>query len=128
MSQLPAGDRKHLDSLGLSWSEEVEGGHVCVVIAGWPLPAGYEPGAVDLLLRLPGGYPDVPPDMFWCDPAVRLTATNAAPPASELVETYLGRAWQRFSRHLPAGAWKPGADTLQSYLAVIRTDLCKTAA
>jgi hypothetical protein len=122
---LVAADKEYLDQLGLLYDIIVEGGFVCVVIKGWPLPDGYVPDAVDLLLRLPPGFPDAPPDMYWCDPPVRLAASGTFPPAAEQMENYLGRTWQRFSRHLTAGAWHPGRDNLASYVALIRRGLAR---
>lgn len=121
---LPA-DQEHLDQLGLDHEVIEEGGLICVVIKGWPLPAGYVPTVVDLLLRLPPGFPDAQPDMYWCDPPVRVAATGAYPLAAEQMEQYLGRTWQRFSRHLGPGAWVPGRDDLASYLALITQGLAR---
>jgi hypothetical protein len=98
-----------------------------VVLHEYLLPAGYRPRRVDLLIRLPAGYPDSAPDMFWCDPAVVLERTGGAPEAATASEAYLGRSWQRFSRHLDAGLWQPARDRLQSYLALIRRNLAKGA-
>jgi hypothetical protein len=114
-------DRAYLDSRGYTYELELEGGMVCLVIKDYALPPGYSPGVVDLLLRLPSGFPSVAPDMFWIRPLVRYS-NGAAPPATELRETYLARIWQRWSRHL-AVAWRPGTDNLQTYLRLIRTDL-----
>lgn len=122
---LLAADKEHLDELGLDYEVTSEGGLICVVIKNWPLPLGYEPAQVDLLLRLPVGFPDAQPDMYWCDPPVRVAATDSFPQAADLMESYLGRTWQRFSRHLPGGAWQPGRDTLASYLALIYQGLAK---
>jgi hypothetical protein len=77
-----------------------------------------------LLLRLSPGYPDVPPDMWWFDPPVRL-ANGGSIPATEHIETHLGRAWQRWSRHFNSGQWKSGIDSLESFMALIRKDLSK---
>lgn len=128
MSALSQRDRESLYRLGLEWSETVESGHVCLVIRGWRLPSGYEPDLVDMLVRLPAGYPDIAPDMFWCAPRVKLLATNSSPQATEMTERHLGREWQRFSRHLPPGSWVPGEDDLESYLGVIRGALAEEAA
>jgi len=123
---LAEGDRAFLDSKGYEFIVEPEGGMVCVVIKDWPAPAGYRPETVDLLLRLPPGFPDAAPDMYWCDPPLS-KADGSNPPASDVRESYLGRTWQRFSRHLPQGAWRPGVDNLQSYLGMIRAELERTA-
>lgn len=99
---------------------------ICVTIPQYRLPDGYAPACVDLLLRLPPGFPDVPPDMFWTDPVV--TYNDGHPPlATELRESYLGRSWQRFSRHLEPAAWRPGQDSLQSYITLIHNDLAREA-
>jgi hypothetical protein len=120
-------DEEFLARLGLEYEVASDGGLIAVVIKRWPLPSGYEPTEVDLLLRLPPGFPDIQPDMYWCDPPVRVATTGAYPQGAELFEQHLGRQWQRFSRHLPPGAWQPGRDSLESYLALIRTQLARTA-
>jgi hypothetical protein len=119
---LPA-DQAFLEAKGYEFEAVLDGGLVCVVIRDFALPAGYTPERTNLLLRLPPGFPDSEPDMYWCDPPVRLVSTGGPPVATEVTEPYLGRQWQRFSRHLPPGAWRPGRDNLESYLALIRTDL-----
>jgi hypothetical protein len=82
--------------------------------------------SADLLIQLASGYPDIAPDMWWFDPAVRL-ADGRAIPATDVVESHLGRQWQRWSRHFQAGQWQPGRDGLESYLALIRRDLAQWA-
>ncbi|GAB2731711.1 E2/UBC family protein [Nocardioides pakistanensis] len=112
-------DQSVLESLGYSYSVEVSDGFVNVVLANFPTP-GLDPCHVDLLLRLPIGFPDATPDMFWVSPA--LTAKGAAIPGTELTENYLGRSWQRWSRHI-GGQWRPGVDNLETYLAYVRRAL-----
>lgn len=119
---LQESDQAFLDESGVEYDIRLEGGMVCVVMKNWSLPPGYSPERSDLLLRLPAGFPDVPPDMFWFDPAVSYSQ-GGVPPASESREAHLGRTWQRFSRHLASGAWHPGRDSLRSYLSLIRRDL-----
>ena len=94
----------------------------CVLIQGFQLPAGLDRSAADLLIRLSAGYPDVPPDMWWFDPAVKL-ATGAQIPATEVQEVYFGRRWQRWSRHLTKEQWRTGVDSLESYVALIQREL-----
>lgn len=99
-----------------------ENGMTCVVLAGFRLRAGLTVHATDLLLRLPPGFPDAAPDMFWCSPTV-MRADGVAIPQADVFESHLGRTWQRFSRHLTAGEWQPGVDSLDSFIALIRKTL-----
>jgi len=95
---------------------------ICVVIPGFALPSGFTRGDADLLLRLSPGYPDVPPDMWWFHPPVqRIDSRPIA--ATQSHEAYLGRTWQRWSRHLNSGQWRAGVDSIESYLAIVRKEL-----
>lgn len=118
-------DRAYLDRQGYKWIEQPEGGLLCVVVTGFRLPKGYQVDRSDLLVRLPPGFPDAPPDMWWFDPPLRLATTGAMPQATESTEPHLGRVWQRWSRHFPAGSWRPGRSGLESYLTLVRKDLEK---
>jgi hypothetical protein len=120
---LSDGDEAFLKVRGFDYEVISEGQMFSLIIRGYGLPDGYELALVDLLLRLPMGFPDAAPDMFWTCPAVGY-AGGAVPPATQDRLEYLGRTWQRWSRHL-ALAWRPGIDNLQTYLRLIRTDLEK---
>lgn len=119
---LPAHDMDYLKELSPAASVTSEAGMVCVVIPAFPLPAGFDRPASDLLVRLATGYPDVAPDMWWFDPAVK-RIDGATIPATESREHHLGREWQRWSRHLQPGQWKSGIDSLESYIALVRKEL-----
>lgn len=119
---LPEADTKYLSERGIAHDVATEGGMTCVVLHQWPLPKGLNHPAADLLLRLSPGYPDVHPDMWWFNPPVCL-ANGQALPATEVIEQYLGRSWQRWSRHFNNGQWQSGVDGLESYLALIRRNL-----
>jgi hypothetical protein len=123
---LPSTDQGFLAERAITHEMRVEAGMTCVVLPGWSLPAGYDRQSVDLLVRLPAGYPDLPPDMWWFDPPVRL-ATGATVPATEATEQHLGRTWQRWSRHFQPGQWKSGIDGLESFTALIREELTRCA-
>ena len=118
-------DQSYLDE-HFAWEATVEGGMVCVTIAGYTLAAGLAPAATTLLIRLPPGFPDVAPDMFWLSEHVTRTDGNLIP-AIDVSEPHLGRTWQRWSRHI-AGRWRPGTDDLRSYMAYIRSCVQKAAA
>jgi len=122
---LPA-DCRCLEDRGLAYGASVEVGMTCVVIKSWRMPAGYDRTESDLLVRLPAGFPDVAPDMWWFAPAVKL-ASGATVQATEIVENYLGREWQRWSRHFQPGQWRSGIDGLESYLALIQRELIRCA-
>jgi hypothetical protein len=94
------------------------GGWSFLVISNYELPVGFQPNRVELLLKLPPGFPDAAPDMFWVHPEVK--TPNGALPRGTSTECLLGKDWQRFSWHLAAGAWKPGTSTLRDYLRCIR--------
>lgn len=118
-------ERDALDAAGSSWRvEKGPNGWAYVVIEGYRLPAGFSTAIVDLLVQLHPQFPDAAPDMFWLHPRVTLTRTGAGPVATQADEQILGRTWQRFSRHLQPGQWRPG-DDLRTWLAAIRALLAR---
>lgn len=119
---LPDADLAYLQERGMAYSVATESNMTCVVIPGWQLPIGFNVESADLLIRLNPGYPDIQPDMWWFAPALHL-ANGTKLRATEVTESYLGRSWQRWSRHLQQGQWQSGVDGLESYVALIRRDL-----
>ena len=123
---LPTDDRAYLEQQYPAFAESAEGGMLCVVLPDFSLPTGLAPNRATLLLRLSPNYPDVPPDMWWFHPGlVRLD--GGAIPNTEVTERYLGQLWQRWSRHLDAQQWRPGADSIRTYLAVLNRNLTLAA-
>lgn len=118
---LPPSDAQYLQERGVDYSVTVEANMTCVLLRAFLLPEGFDRKQSDLLLRLNPGYPDVPPDMWWFDPAVK-RADGRVIPATEVIEHYLGRSWQRWSRHLGPGQWRSG-DGLENFLALVRREL-----
>ena len=119
---LPELDIAYLSERGIAHEIAVDSGMTCVVMPQWPLPKGFDRDASDLLVRLGPGYPDVQPDMWWFDPPVHM-ADGQELPATNVVEIYVGRRWQRWSRHFNRRQWQSGIDGLESFLALIRQDL-----
>lgn len=81
-----------------------------ILFRSFPLPPGWDRESIDLLLLVPGGYPETPPDNFYAENGLR-TASGAAPGNYE--ENHLeaaGRRWARFSYH--AERWEPHADPM----------------
>lgn len=93
------------------------GGWRYLVVNDYLLPKGFDPEQVDLLVKIPPGFPDSAPDMFWTCPSVK--APNGSLPRATCNEHLLGKDWQRFSWHLAAGAWKPGISTLRDYMRCV---------
>lgn len=124
---LPTVDIDYLTTRYSGHSIVEDAGMICVLIPEWKVPAGYQQDRTDLLLRLSPGYPDVAPDMWWCSPGLVLS-NGGAPEATQVTEQYLGRAWQRWSRHfLQPGQWRSGVDSLESYFVKIKAEMIRSA-
>ena len=111
--------------IGLDGFESISqpDGWTFLVVPNYPLPDGFSPGRVRLLVKLPPSFPDAAPDMFWLNPPIR-TPSGVAPQGTS-IETVLGADWQRFSWHLLPGAWRPGTSSLRDYLRCVRARLEK---
>ena len=125
---LDVADQQWLTDQGFEFEVVDESGWTNLIFKDYVLPPGFDRERSDLLVRLPPGFPDAPPDMFWVDPPIRLSRNQAFAQASEAIESHVGRSWQRFSRHLQAGAWRPGIDSLESWIKAIRLLLAKDGA
>lgn len=101
-----------------------ESGVQCLVMIDWALPIGYSQSHSDLLIRLPAGYPDIAPDMWWFSPAIT-RPDGIAIDATQVSENYLGRTWQRWSRHLGPNQWATGIDDLRSFHSLVWREVCK---
>ncbi len=123
---IPDADLAYLAERSLAYHISQDSGMTCIMFPQWPLPPGYDRSAADLLIQLSPGYPDVPIDMWWFDPAVRL-ADGRAVPATEATGYFLGRSWQRWSRHFQPGQWRSGIDGLESFIALIGRELARCA-
>ncbi|BAN34108.1 hypothetical protein SCD_n00259 [Sulfuricella denitrificans skB26] len=121
---LPVRDVKFLSEREFKWEVVPDPqGAVCLLIKEFDVTAGgFTPSMIDLMIRIPPQYPMSPLDMWYCDPPIRLTTTGQFAQATEVMESHLGRSWQRFSRHLN-GNWQPGVDCLRTFFALIQREL-----
>ncbi|MBK7522536.1 MAG: hypothetical protein IPI75_20895 [Gammaproteobacteria bacterium] len=127
MIALPPADRDYLASKGIAFEATEENGSKAIILRSRPLPCGrFDATAADVLILLPGGYPDVAPDMFYLEPWVRLTTTNTYPRAADQPLEFGGRRWQRWSRHNPE--WRPGTDGIWTMIKRVEEALEKAAA
>ena len=122
--QLPAPDAVFLAER--KYTSELHpdpGGGAFLVIKNFDVSkGGFVPPTTDLMIRIPPQYPMTPLDMWYCDPPIRIAATGQYATASEVIESYMSRVWQRFSRHLN-GTWKPGIDSIRSFFVFIQREL-----
>lgn len=123
---LPLRDRRYLIDHGLAHEEVVFGTQHGVILRAFPLPlARFDADAADILILLPNGYPDVPPDMFYSVPWLRLKPGNIYPRAADQSLNFNGQNWQRWSRHNTD--WRPGVDGIWTMLKRIEAALAEAA-
>jgi hypothetical protein len=126
MTVLPLKCRRYLIERDMKFDEVVIGGQKAVILRGVILPAGrFDSIVADILVLLPGGYPDSPPDMFYALPWLRLAATRAHPRAADQPYSFAGQNWQRWSRH--NDAWRPGIDGIWTMVKRVEAALQEAA-
>jgi hypothetical protein len=117
-------DKDFLVRKGYRYETFQHGAMLALIIFDFPLPSGYQIDRANLLILLPGGFPEAAPDMWWFDPWVRL-ANGSDPASASVIEQIGGRSWQRFSRHFGGVRWMAGRSGVESYVTLIRSDLAK---
>jgi hypothetical protein len=126
LASLPPEDHAYLEGRGISYEVVLNGAECGVILRGIPMPPGkFDHSAADVLLILPGGYPDAVVDMFHTDPWLRLAASRQFARAANVARAFAGRNWQRWSRH--NNAWRPGVDGIHTILARIERALSEAA-
>ena len=126
LASLPPEDHAYLEGRGISYEMVREGAETGVVLRSVPLPSGkFDHQVADILVILPGGYPDAVVDMFHADPWLRLVTNGQYARAANVSRIFAGRNWQRWSRH--NYAWRPGVDGIHTVLARIERALTEAA-
>ncbi len=121
---LPEMDQRYLSDHGIDAELASEGPHIGVVLKQMCLPAGkFNHPSTDILVILPPGYPDVAPDMFFCDPWLTLISIGRYPTCADVPHPFVGRNWQRWSRH--NASWRPGIDGLHTMIKRIECALAE---
>lgn len=116
-------DRDWLTAQGFEFETVDEDGLTNLILRNCMLPTGFDREQADVLVRLPKGFPDTGPDMFWVDPPIRRSKDGAYPPQADYFEVHAGRQWQRFSRHFTTTPWRPGIDSLESWILCVQSVL-----
>ena len=125
--RLPDADSEFLERAGIEHRVFEDGGMLNVELIDFPLPTGLSASKANVLFRLSPNYPDTAPDMWWVIPHLVRTGGGAIA-ATESIEQYEGRQWQRWSRHLDADAWRSGIDGIESSVRLLRNELVSAAA
>ena len=115
MSFLPLKDQTYLQSRGLQFELVEWSGQKAVIFRGYGLPKDrFNVAIADVLVLLPPGYPDGPPDMFFTHPWIRLAGTGGWPKAADNPFQFNNINWQRWSRHNTE--WRRGKDGIWTML------------
>ena len=80
-----------------------------VLIADFPLPPGWNRERTRLLLLVPSGYPQIPPDNFYVDVGLR-TSGGAMPGSYSEPVGQIGDNWGQFSWHAEMESWRPAPE------------------
>jgi hypothetical protein len=119
---LPSEDRRYLAGHDLHVEVVKEGGQLGIIFRNYRLPPGvFDVDTCDLLVLLPGGYPDAPPDMFYAHPWLKLKGGDRYPNAADQPHEFASQRWQRWSRH--NNEWRPGTDFLRTFVQRMTTAL-----
>jgi len=85
------------------------------VIRHFPVPAGWNKQETALLILLPPGYPETPPDNFHTDTDLTL-ADGGEPDRASGTLDHAGRRWRLFSWHFEdTNEWQPHAEVEQGH-------------
>ena len=121
---LPSKDRRYLNDRGIAYREVTDGRNSGVVIRDFSLPEKkFQVMAADVLILLPSGYPDIPPDMFYVKPWLSLVPENRYPTAADQPLQFDGERWQRWSRHNQT--WRQGIDGLRTVIKRVETAIAE---
>jgi len=120
---LPEDDELFLRGKGFDWSLIPDGEGTLLILKAFPLNADkYDRSTTELMIRIPAQYNMAKLDMWYVDPPIRLKGGNY-PHQAGVFETHGGKSWQRFSRHLAEGTWRPGVDGLPMFFTFINGEL-----
>ena len=126
MSLLPLKDLRYLKNREITFEVMEDGEQKGIVLRNLPLPLGrFDAEMADVLIVLPSGYPDTPPDMFFIAPWLKLKSSQCYPRRAESSFNFGGRNWQRWSRH--NNQWRQGTDGIWTMLKRVETALQEAA-
>jgi hypothetical protein len=117
-------DEQYLAAIGAIWETAIDNGRRWLILRSYKLPDGYNVGATDIALDIPGCYPGAQIDMFYCHPHLQ-KVSGASILQTETVEPVFGIGYQRWSRHRPDSSWNSATDCVASHLALVEAALLR---
>lgn len=119
---LPRADQRYINDHEMQIEIIQEGGQSAAIVRNLKLPNQiFNTTSADVLILLPAGYPDSPPDMFYTWPWLKLHGTETLPHCADHSFNFIGRNWQRWSRH--NNQWRAGVDGIWTVLRRIEKAL-----
>jgi len=94
-----------------------------VILGGFVLPPVYQVTKTDVLFITDSQYPVSAMDMFWTELPV-LLPDGSIPASAEVIESYCGRQWRRFSWHRN-GIWNMQGNPLLDHFEFMRARFAK---
>lgn len=121
---LPEPDQRFVDDHSMAVEAATDGDRKGVVFKDFNTLARFDHDKTDILLVLPGGYPDACPDMFYCFPWIKLRGAAGWPERADVAFDFAGRRWQQWSRH--NSEWRAGVDGIHTMIRRITAALRDT--
>lgn len=116
-----AAQLRDLEAEGYEVTVTDAGKFFVVTVAPVELPAGLAGGKSPIMLLVPRMFPTAALDMFYIPAGIKGSSPEFAQRANT-IETHAGAQWRRVSWHRTA-PWRPGQESLSSYLAFVRDGL-----
>jgi Prokaryotic E2 family E len=118
---------KHAEELtqhaGIPVEVQEEGTQRFVILGGLVLPPVYAVTTTDVLFITDSQYPVSAMDMFWTELSVLLPG-GVIPASAEVIESYCGRQWRRFSWHRN-GIWNMQGNPLLDHFEFMQARFAK---
>jgi hypothetical protein len=86
-----------------------------IIIRHYPLKSGWNQTDTEVLVFIPPGYPNTPPDFFYTQNDLRLSNGNRLPDKTTANTQKLGKPWLQFSYHVEKADWNPHSDLLRGH-------------
>ena len=122
--KLPSKDVSYLSKKNTEFDtvEDVNSNSKGILFKNLSLPPNqFDFQETNVLIILPAGYPDCPPDMFYTHPWLKLSKTGHYANCADQAHPFKDVSWQRWSRHNPK--WRPGVDGIWTVLQRVKNAL-----